>query len=138
MRCRAQRGHRRQGGLASVRSSVSVMSSVPIGSSVRIGSSATVAAVGASDSTTSATALTLSSSRMFITRTPVAARPCWLIPRTAVRWTMPSWEMNTSSWCSRTTSAPPSAPLASVSLIVMTPLAPRDVLRYWSIRVRLP
>jgi hypothetical protein len=51
---------------------------------------------------------------------------------------MPFWEMNTSSSCSRTTRAPESRPLASVNVIVFTPLAPRDVSRYSSIDVRLP
>ena len=60
------------------------------------------------------------------------------MPRTEMRCTMPFCEMKTSSWCSRTTSAPASAPLASVCWIVLTPLAPREVLRYSSIEVRLP
>ena len=89
-------------------------------------------------STTSATALTTSSSLRFMTRTPVAERPWLEMPPAAVRWTMPPTLMNTSSWCSRTTSAPPSAPFCSVRPIVLTPLAPRLVLRYWSIWVRLP
>ena len=73
-----------------------------------------------------------------MTRTPVAERPCCEMPLTPVRWIIPFCEMNTSSWWGRTTSAPARPPLASVSLIVRTPLAPRDVLRYWSIFVRLP
>src|SRR5205807_8977987 len=89
-------------------------------------------------STTSATALTRSSSLRFMRRTPVAARPCWEMPPAPVRWTMPPTLMNTSSWCSRTTSAPASPPLRSVSPIVFTPLAPRLVLRYWPICVRFP
>ena len=60
------------------------------------------------------------------------------MPRTEVRWTMPFWEMKTSSSCSRTTMAPASRPLASVKVIVLTPLAPRDVSRYSSTDVRLP
>ncbi len=91
-----------------------------------------------SDSTMSATALTWSSSRGFMTRTPVAERPCCEMPLTLVRWIIPCWEMKTSSWCGRTTSAPARPPFVSVSLIVSTPFAPRDVLRYWSIFVRLP
>ena len=40
-----------------------------------------------------------------MTFTPCAARPVWRMPRTPVRWTMPSSEMSTSAWCARTTSA---------------------------------
>jgi len=48
-------------------------------------------------STTSATALTRSSSLRFITRTPVAERPCREMPSAGVRWTIPPTLMNTSS-----------------------------------------
>ena len=54
-------------------------------SSAADSSSATVAP----DSTTSATALTRSSSRMFITFTPCVARPICEIPPALVRWTIP-------------------------------------------------
>src|SRR6476660_4450225 len=99
---------------------------------------ATTAAVDASDSTTSATADTRSSSRTFMTVTPCAARPVLRIPRTPVRCTIPSWEMKTSSWCGRTTSAAARPPRFSENLIVCTPLAPREVLRYSATGVRLP
>ena len=63
-------------------------------------------------STTSATALTRSSSFRFITRTPVAERPCWEMPAAGVRWTIPPTLMKTSSWWSRTTSAPARPPFS--------------------------
>ena len=86
-----------------------------------------LAATVAPDSTTSATALTRSPSLMFITLTPWVARPICEIPPALVRWTMPFWEMNSSSWCSRTISAPARPPFFSVSLIVSTPFVPRPL-----------
>jgi hypothetical protein len=62
---------------------------------------------------------------MFMSFTPWAGRPWREMPLTPVRWTIPVWEMNTSSWCSRTTSAPTSAPFLPVIVIVLTPIVPR-------------
>ena len=62
-----------------------------------------------------------------MTFTPWVARPIFEMPRTLVRCTIPLCEMNSSSWCSRTISAPASAPLRSVSWIVLTPFVPRPL-----------
>ena len=51
-----------------------------------------------SSSTTEATALTRSSSFMFITFT-LGRRPISEMPLTEVRWTHAVWEMKSSSWC---------------------------------------
>src|ERR1700722_16703553 len=102
------------------------------------GACSTSLATSSTASTTSATALTTSSAFRFITRTPVAEWPCWEMPAAEVRWTIPPTLMKTSSWCSRTTSAPARPPFFSVSPIVFTPLAPRLVLRYWRIWGGLP
>jgi hypothetical protein len=62
-----------------------------------------------------------------MTFTPCVERPILEMPRTLVRCTMPLCEMKTSSWCSRTISAPASAPLRSVIWIVFTPFVPRPL-----------
>ena len=93
---------------------------------------------GVDDSTTRATALTQSSSLMFITLTPCVARPICEMPPALVRWTIPFWEMKSRSWCSRTISAPARPPFFSVILIVRTPLVPRPLTGYSVTAVRLP
>ena len=116
----------RRAGLARARRRPPASAGSSAGPATVSGSSVSAAAaVEASSSITSATADTWSSSRMFMSRKPWALRPSGRKSRTAMRWTMPFWEMNTSWWCSRTTSAPARRPLASVCWIVLTPLAPR-------------
>ena len=75
---------------------------------------------------------------MFITLTPCVGRPICEMPPTEVRWTIPFWEMKSSSWCSWTISAPARPPFFSVSFAVSTPLVPRPLTGYSATGVRLP
>ena len=81
---------------------------------------------------------TRSPSSVFISVTPCVLRLMREISSTVVRMTMPSVVISISSWSGRATLRPTTAPVFSVTFMLMMPLPPRWVTRYSPAFVRLP
>ena len=78
-------------------------------------------AVSSSAERTGATDATVSPSPRFMTRTPVASRPCEEIPRTSIRMRVPTLLMTKTSSSSPTMKAATTWPFLAVSLMPRTP-----------------